>query len=44
MLGQGCPECAKKQRGLFHRITQEEFIRRAKETHGDYYDYSKVNY
>ena len=44
MLGQGCPECAKKQRGLSHRITQEEFIRRAKETHGDYYDYGKVNY
>lgn len=26
------------------RMTQEEFIRRAREIHGDKYDYSKVNY
>lgn len=26
------------------RLTQEEFIRRAKEVHGDKYDYSKVEY
>lgn len=26
------------------RLTQEEFIRRAKEAHGDRYDYSKVEY
>ena len=36
---QGCPKCAKN-----HSITQEEFIKRAKEKHGDKYDYSKVNY
>ena len=26
------------------KITQEEFINRAKKIHGDKYDYSKANY
>lgn len=26
------------------KVTTEDFIRRAKEVHGDKYDYSKVNY
>lgn len=26
------------------RLTQEEFIRKAREEHGDKYDYSKVAY
>ena len=42
--GQGCPKCgniAKKQKQLF---TREEFIKRAIAVHGNYYDYSKVEY
>lgn len=37
--GHGCCECA----GL-KKLTTEEFIKRAKETHGDKYSYSKVEY
>ena len=36
----GCPICAKERQ----RLTTEEFIRRAKEVHGDKYDYSKTEY
>ena len=36
--GSGCPKCATQQR------TTEEFIQCAKEIHGDYYDYSLVEY
>ena len=37
--GETCPKCHKD------RIrTQEDFIQKAKEIHGDEYDYSKVNY
>ena len=39
LLGQGCPKCANNQ-----KIDKEEFIRRAREIHGDKYDYSKVDY
>ena len=38
--GQGCPNCRKNA-----IVTQDEFIRRAKEIHGDgTYDYSRVHY
>lgn len=36
----GCPKCAKDK----ERSSTEEFIIRAKEIHGDKYDYSKVEY
>ena len=36
----GCPKCAKERQ----RLTTEEFIRRAKEVHGDKYDYGKTKY
>lgn len=36
---QGCPICKGKR-----KLTTEEFIKRAKEIHGDKYDYSKVEY
>jgi rubrerythrin len=36
---QGCPVCSHKK-----KLTTEEFIRKAKEIHGDKYDYSKVKY
>ena len=39
LAGQGCPKCANNQ-----KIDKEEFIRRAREIHGDKYDYSKVDY
>lgn len=37
--GQGCPCCSKKK----HKTT-EQFIKEAKEIHGDKYDYSNVRY
>lgn len=40
----GCPDCANEQNGLKKRLPQEEFIRRARNVHGDKYDYSKVDY
>ena len=44
LAGQGCPECAKIQRKESQKLTIDEFLKRAKEIHGDKYDYSKVNY
>lgn len=38
LQGQGCPKCVNKN------ITTEEFIIKAKEIHGNKYNYSKVNY
>ena len=38
--GAGCTSCWKENRVL----GKEEFIKRAREVHGDKYDYSKVNY
>jgi uncharacterized protein with PIN domain len=38
--GQGCPTCGKN----VQRFSKEDFINKAKEIHGDKYDYSKVNY
>lgn len=37
--GKGCPKCVKN-----YKLTQEEFIKRAKEIHNDFYDYSQVKY
>ena len=39
LKGRGCPHCAKNQ-----NLNTEEFIRHAKEVHGDKYDYSKTVY
>jgi len=41
--GQGCPKCKKYKIGK-NKHNTETFIKRAKEVHGDRYDYSKVNY
>jgi len=38
LQGQGCPKCAGKL------LTQNDWISRFKEIHGDKYDYSKINY
>ena len=44
LRGQGCPKCAKINRGRGIHIDTEEFICRAKDKYGDKYDYSKVEY
>ena len=44
LRGQGCPKCAYEKQISSSTITTEEFIRKAKEVHGDRYDYSKVEY
>ena len=44
LKGAGCPECAKKRVADGRRMTREEFIRRAREVHGNKYDYSKIEY
>jgi len=40
----GCPKCGLITRTNKRKLTTEEFIKRAKEIHGDKYDYSKVEY
>ena len=42
--GHGCPLCAKEKSKKSRSLTTEEFIKRSQETHGETYDYSKVNY
>lgn len=44
MNGSQCPECAKISRAMKHLLGTDEFIKRAKEVHGDKYDYSKTIY
>lgn len=44
LKGCGCPKCAFEKNGLRCRLTQEEFIKRAKEIHGDNYNYDKTKY
>ena len=39
LKGNGCPKCCKTK-----KLTTEEFIEKAREIHGDKYDYSKVEY
>ena len=39
LSGQGCPNCANTK-----KHTTESFIAKAREVHGDTFDYSKVNY
>lgn len=40
----GCSKCATIQRAVSNSDTRESFIEKAKAVHGDYYDYSKVDY
>lgn len=42
--GAGCQKCYDRRRGETTKIGRDEFIRRAREIHGDKYDYSKVDY
>lgn len=40
----GCPKCGKESTKEKLRYSKEYFLQKAKEIHGDKYDYSKVNY
>jgi hypothetical protein len=42
LSGYGCKKCHKEN--FYQKLTAEEFIKRAKEVHGDKYDYSLVDY
>ena len=42
LQGNGCPQCGTDRTSL--RMTNEDFINKAKAVHGDRYDYSKVQY
>ena len=44
LVGSGCPECGKISSALKSKLTQEEFIEKAKKIHGNKYNYSKVKY
>lgn len=44
MKGCGCPKCGELKKGDYKKLTTEEFIEKAKQIHGDKYDYSKVKY
>ena len=44
LRGKGCPECGKIKRAQERAMSTEEFIKKAKQIHGDKYDYSKVEY
>ncbi len=42
--GQGCPRCGYERTAQSKFNTREQFIRKAKQTHGNKYDYSRVQY
>ena len=44
LQGQGCPKCANESNGGRKRLSISSFIKKAREVHGDKYDYSKVEY
>jgi very-short-patch-repair endonuclease len=44
LSGRGCPNCGIQKSSDSKRRSTEDFIKKAKEVHGDTYDYSKVDY
>ena len=44
LSGHGCDRCADSRNGLKKRLTIEAFIERARQVHGNKYDYSRVVY
>lgn len=44
LLGVGCPKCRNSKVGDRFRSNTEEFVERAKQVHGDKYNYDKVDY
>lgn len=41
MMGYGCPKCGVEKREIKPTFSTEDFVKRAREVHGDKYDYSK---
>ena len=44
LQGYGCPKCGLHKRIESQRMSQDEFIQKAKAEHGDLYDYDNVKY
>ena len=44
LRGQGCPICKNEKKSLISTSNTEEFVKKAKQVHGNKYDYSKVKY
>lgn len=44
LRGKGCPKCGISKRARLRTLTTDFFIEKAKEVHGNLYDYSKVDY
>lgn len=44
LASKGCPTCSRKNASDVMRKTNDEFIKKAREIHGDKFDYSKVEY
>jgi predicted Zn-ribbon and HTH transcriptional regulator len=44
LAGSKCPECANEEKSEKLSLTPDEFLQRAKEMHGDRYDYSLARY
>ena len=44
LQGHGCQKCYYEKGGISRRIGTEKFIEKAKEIHGNKYNYNKVNY
>jgi hypothetical protein len=44
LQGYGCDKCAHKINHENQKLSEDELIKRAKEVHGDYYDYPNMNY
>jgi len=44
LQGSGCKLCSHQQKREAYAFSKKEFIKKAKEVHGNKYDYSKVNY
>ncbi|MGF6409575.1 Zn finger protein HypA/HybF involved in hydrogenase expression [Paraburkholderia sp. MM5482-R2] len=42
--GSGCPACARREKGIAHRVTPDTYMRRIAEVHGERYDHSLVLY
>ena len=44
LRGQGCPQCGLVLQGEKRRLSQEDFLSKCYEVHGNQYDYSKIDY
>lgn len=44
LKGKGCPKCANEHRNDKRKLTQKTFEEKAREIHGNKYDYSKAEY